>query len=74
MTLHLIPDWKQAWKYSSVRIAAAGAAVQGALLAFPMQLQQYLPAWVLSTLSVFALGCLILAIAGRITTTEAPSV
>lgn len=70
MQLRLIPDWKQAWKWSSVRFAAAGAAVQGALLAFPMQLQQYLPAWVLSTLSVFALGCLILAIGGRITTTE----
>lgn len=72
MTLHLIPDWKQAWKWSSVRFLAVGGVVQGSLLAFPVQLTQYLPPWLLSGASMFALACVVLGGIGRITTTEAP--
>lgn len=73
MTLRLIPDWKQAWKWSSVRFLAVGGVVQGSLLAFPAALAQYLPGWLLSGLAMFSLACVVLGGLGRITTTEPPS-
>lgn len=33
--MKLIPDWKSAWKWLSVQIALAAAALQGVILAFP---------------------------------------
>lgn len=72
MQLHLIPDWQHAWRWSSVRLIALGATVQTALLAFPGELQTYLPPGTLKYGSLFALGCMILAGAGRVTTTEPP--
>lgn len=73
MQLRLIPDWKQAWRWSSVRFLAIGGVMQGSLLAFPAQLQQYLPPWLLSGLAEFALFCVIAGGVGRITTTEKPN-
>lgn len=70
MQLHLLPDWKQAWRWSSIRFLAVGGVVQGSLLAFPVQLQQYLPSWVLRSLAEFALFCVIAGGIGRITTME----
>lgn len=68
--LKLIADWRNAWRWSSIRFLAAGGVVQGALLAFPTQLQQYLPPWLLTGLSEFALFCIIAGGVGRITTME----
>lgn len=73
LRLRLVDDWQQAWKWSSVRFAAAGGVVQAALLAFPAQLQVYLPGWLMTGLSIFSLAAVALTIAGRITTTELPS-
>ena len=70
MQLRLIPDWQHAWKWSSVRFLAAGATVQTTLLAFPDALKQYLPDYIMHYGSMFALACMFLGAAGRITTTE----
>ena len=72
MQLRLIPDWNHAWRWSSVRFLALGATVQTTLLAFPAQLQQYLPPEALKYGSLIALACMFLGAAGRVTTTEPP--
>lgn len=69
MQLRLIPDWRRAWKWSSVRFVAVAAGLQLTLLAFPQQLQAALPEWVVQGT---ALLCLVGAALGRITTTEPP--
>jgi hypothetical protein len=33
--MKLVPNWKDAWKWFSVQLALVGAALQGAILAFP---------------------------------------
>lgn len=70
LKLRLIDDWRKAWKFSSMRCIALGAACQGAVVATPYQVAQYVPHWVWSSLSVFSLFCLIAAGVGRVTTTE----
>lgn len=68
--LKLIEDWQSAWRWSSIRFLATGGVIQGSLLAFPAQLQQYLPPWLLSGLAEFALFCVIAGGVGRITVME----
>lgn len=63
----LIPEWKSAWRWSSVRLMAISGMIQTVLVAFPAQLQNYIPQDVLKVLSCAALGILILAGVGRIT-------
>lgn len=72
MHLHLLPDWHQAWRWSSVRFLALGAATQGALLTAPARVTDYVPGWLMSGLASFSLVCIMLAGLGRITTTEKP--
>lgn len=72
--LRLIYDWKQAWRWSSMRFLAVGGVIQGSLLAFPAQLQQYLPPWLLSGLAEFALFCVIAGGVSRITFMEKTNV
>ena len=72
MQLHLIPDWQHAWRWSSVRLIAVGAAVQGTLVAMPASVSQYVPQWAMQGLALFSLGCMLAAALGRITTTEPP--
>lgn len=33
--MKLVPNWRQAWKWFSIQIAAVGAALQATILAFP---------------------------------------
>lgn len=33
--MKLVPNWKDAWKWLSIQITAAGVALQAAILAFP---------------------------------------
>ena len=33
--MHLVTNWQGAWRWFSIQIALVGAAVQGAILAFP---------------------------------------
>ena len=59
----LVSDWRSCWKWLSLHFIAAAAAFQGAVLAFPATLQQYLPDWLMHTL---AIGLLVAAAAGRL--------
>ena len=70
MQLRLVDDARHAWKWSSVRLIAAGATTQLILVGFPDELQNYLPDGVMKWGSVFCLACMILAAAGRVTTIE----
>lgn len=69
--MQLIWNWKDAWRWMSVRLIAASAGLQVSLLAFPQQLSQYIPQWILQTLAV---ACLVGAVLGRVTTSEPPHV
>lgn len=71
--LHLIDDWHNCWRWSSMRFIATGAAIQTALLTTPGAILQYVPQWILQGLSVFSLACIIAAGIGRVTTTEKPN-
>lgn len=42
--MKLVENAKQGWKWITVQLAAAGIALQGALLAFP-GLKEWLPDW-----------------------------
>lgn len=35
LTMKLVENWKSAWKWISIQIAALAAAIQAAILAFP---------------------------------------
>lgn len=72
--LHLINDWRQAHKWSSMRLIALGAACQTAVITTPPQVAQHINEHVWQGLSYFSLACIVLAAAGRITTVEKPDV
>lgn len=38
--LHLIPNWKKAWRMASVQLSALGVAVTGAWVLTPYETQQ----------------------------------
>ena len=61
--MRLAADWKSCWRWLSVHFIVAGAALQGALLAFPSTLQQYVPE---SVMHVLAILLLVAAFAGRL--------
>lgn len=67
----LIEDWHQAWRWGSIRLIAVSAALQTALLAFP--LKDYVPGWIIQDVSTATLGITLAAAAGRVLTTEPPN-
>lgn len=69
MHFHLIWNWRDAWRWMSVRLIAAAASLQIVLLAFPQQLQQYVPGWIMQGA---AIACLAGALLGRVTTSTPP--
>lgn len=69
--LRLIDDYHKAWKFSSMRFLAIGAACQAAVMgADRIGYSQHVPDWVLSTLSTIAVFSTLFAALGRVTTTE----
>lgn len=68
--LVLIDKWHHAWKFSSIRFLAVGAAIQGAVVTCPAAISDHLPTWIMSGASTVAFICMILSGLGRITTTE----
>lgn len=61
--LSLIPDWKQAWRYASMRINAAGLFLMGAAevlsqswVSVPPSLQAKLPHAPTVAMALFGLG------------------
>lgn len=73
MRLRLVDKWHEAYRWSSMRFLAAGGVAQLALSTAPQRVLDYAPQWALQALSIFSLGCILLAGLGRITTTEKPS-
>lgn len=73
MRFHLIWNWKEAWRWMSIRLIALAASLQITLMAFPQELQQYVPGWLMQGL---AIACLAGAALGRVTTStpEKPNV
>jgi hypothetical protein len=69
MRFHLIWNWRDAWRWMSIRLIAAAAGLQLTLLAFPAQLQQYVPGWLMQAA---AIACLAGAALGRVTTSTPP--
>ena len=55
MHLKFVPDWHNGWRWFSVHCMALSAAVQGAMMAFPGILQQYVPAIIWQILAIFLL-------------------
>lgn len=67
---HLVEDWKQAHRWSSMRFLALGGAAQAALQFAPQRVLDYAPGWALQGLSILTLACIFLAGAGRLTKLE----
>lgn len=70
LTVRLIDDWDQAWRWSSVRLIAISGALQAALLAFP--LKDYVPTWIIQGVATATLFITLAAAAGRVTKMEKP--
>jgi hypothetical protein len=67
--MHLIPEWKKAWKMFSMQFAAAAAAVQVAVLSLPESIRQFVPdRW----MHVLAMFLLIGAMVGRLIRQDRP--
>lgn len=65
--IRMVPNWRAAWRWSSVRLIALAAAVKLAFLGWP-ELAGLLPPWVTQGAAVLALLGLLLG--ARLTTTE----
>lgn len=61
--MKLVPNWKQAWRWSSVHAMTAAAAVQGTWLALPDDIKQHVPAVVATSVTI---GLLVLGVIGRL--------
>jgi len=68
--VRLVDGAHEAWRWSSMRFLALGMAAQGAVVTCPAQVAQHVPEVVWQALSCFALLCIFLAGAGRITHVE----
>ena len=65
--MQLIWNWRDAWKWASVQVAAVSGALQLAIIGFPDTLRNYLPDWVTHWVALFCFGAIVLA---RITATK----
>ncbi len=54
--MRVVTDWKSCWRWLSVHFIVAGAALQGAFMAFPAALQQYVPDWVMHAVAIALLA------------------
>lgn len=62
-------NWKDAYKWLSIQVAAVSGAMQAALIAFPDTMRQYLPDWVTHWVALVCFGAVIVA---RLTATKEP--
>lgn len=61
--MKLVDNAKQAWRWFSIQIIAFCVALQGASIAFPDTLRQYIPDWMMHTIAIVVLGA---AVFGRL--------
>ena len=67
----LVDDWKQAWRWASMRLLALSIALQVVLMAMPDTIRQYLPDSVTHVLAIVILAA---GVAGRLYKQETPNV
>lgn len=67
MKLKLIPEWKDCWRWSSVRCMALVGAVSTSWLAVPDDLRAAAPPWFMAAI---ALGLTLLGAVARVTVFE----
>lgn len=67
MKCMLIPEWKRAWRFSSVRLIMLGGVCQLTVMTLPEKVAAHTPEVLLQTLSVLALVSTFLAVFGRVT-------
>lgn len=65
--MQLIWNWRDAWKWASVQVAAISGALQLALIGFPDTMRNYLPDWVTHWVALF---CFAAIVAARVTATK----
>lgn len=65
----LVDDWRQAWRWASVRLLALSLALQGALLVMPDTVRAYLPDWAGHATAIFLL---LAATVGRLVKQKPP--
>lgn len=63
MKLHLVPDWRQCWRWFSMQAQGVATAILGAWLAVPEDLRDRVPLWLVITL---VLILLLLGMVGRL--------
>lgn len=56
MTVRLIEDWHQSWRWLSIQFIALSAALQLALVALPEELHSQLPDWLMHDLAIILLA------------------
>ncbi len=61
--IKLVEDWRKAWKWFSVNVMVAAAAIQGAWLQIPEDMKSHIPEALVSGVTI---GLLVLGVAGRI--------
>lgn len=63
MKINLVDDWRNAWKWISVRSMVVAAAIQGTWIFIPEDMRDAIPHGIVSGLTI---GLLALGIAGRL--------
>jgi len=63
MKLHLVPDWRQCWRWFCIHAMALALAFQGAWLAVPDDLRAMLPA---TAAQAITMVLLVLGVLGRL--------
>lgn len=61
--MKLIDEWKQAYKWISVRCMGLAISIQGAWAAISDDMKTHIPSWLVTTLTI---GILILGVGGRL--------
>jgi hypothetical protein len=65
--LKLVWDWRDAWKWASIQVAAVSGALQLAIVSFPDTMRQYLPDWLTHWVAIFCFAAIAVA---RVTATK----
>lgn len=64
MKIHLVDEWRSAWRWISVNCMVLAGALQGAWLYIPDDMKSSLPPYLVSTVTI---ALLVLGVAGRLT-------
>ena len=66
--LRLVDDWKRSYRWSSMQIMALAASLEFAIAKCPDTVCNWVPSWIMSTVSTFVLLAPVIAMGARLTT------